>query len=134
MQLNVPVDIADAIQVGLNAMGVNACAEPLPRSLATELPLTLVQPIGGGGRSDVVVDQFAVRLYTWADSDEAAIDESRHALAHLLLLEGQRVGGAQVYHVRPSAMPYPAPDPEHQDLPRACFTASVWARAETTEI
>ena len=134
MQLNVPVDVADVMQAALNAQGVNACAEPLPRDLGSNLPLTLAQPMGSGGRTDVVVDQFAMRFYTWDEDEPSALESSRAALAHLLLTEGEQVDGTQVYRVQLTSMPYPAPDPEHQDLARACFTAYVWARATTIEI
>lgn len=134
MQINVPSDIADALRIALNALGVDACAEPLPRDLADRVPLTLVQPMGGGGRTDVVLDQFAVRLYTWGADEGAAMDGSRRAMAALCLAEGNAYGGTQVYRVTPTAGPYPAADPLHPDLPRACSTAYVWARATTTDI
>ena len=94
MQLNVPVDVADVMQAALNAHGVNACAEPLPRDLGSNLPLTLAQPMGAGGRTDVVVDQFAIRFYTWDVDEQSALESSRAALAHLLLTVGEQVDGS----------------------------------------
>ena len=140
MQANVPIDIADALQEALNAvgvltsMGITACAEPIPRDLSDRLPLTLVQPMGAGGRTDVVVDRFAVRLYTWAGDEPAAMDAARCALSALCLVEGEFIDGTRIYRVVPTSMPYPAPDPERPDLARACFTAYVWARANTIEM
>lgn len=134
MQLNVPVDIADIVQSALNAHGVTACAEPLPRNLGASLPLTLVQPMGGSSRQDVALDRFAVRLYTYADEPETAISTASLAIAALCLIEGEVVDGTQVYHVQPTSMAYPANDPDHPTLSRACSTAYVWARATTTDI
>ena len=133
MQINVPVDIADVLQGWLNGMGVAACADPLPRGLSMSLPLTLVQPMGAGTRSDVVVDRFAVRLYTWAADEQAAIAASSMAMACLCAAEEQVTGGTQVYRVTPTSTPYPAYDPDHPNLARACSTAYVWARANTIE-
>lgn len=132
MQLNTPVDIADVLQSALNAAGRTACARPVPSNLGATLPMTLVEPIGGS-RYDVVLDRFAVRFYTWAATEAAAIAEANAVLARLLLLEGTTTGGTTVYRVTPSAMPYEAHDPAHPDLPRACFTAYVYARAVTTD-
>ena len=132
MQLNTPVDIADVLQSALNAAGRTACARPVPPNLGATLPMTLVEPMGGT-RSDVVLDRFAVRFYTWASTEAAAIAESNVVFARLLLLEGTTTGGTNVYRVTPSAMPYEAHDPEHPTIPRACFTAHVYARAVTTE-
>lgn len=134
MQLNVPVDIADLVQSALNAHGVHACAEPLPRDLGASLPLTLVQPMGGGSRQDVALDRFAVRLYTYADEPKTAISAASLAVAALAATEGEVVDGTQVYRVQPTSTVYPAADPLHPDIPRACSTAYVWARATTTDI
>lgn len=133
MQILLPVDIADALQELLNANGVRACAEPLPRDMDELLPITLVQPIGGG-RSVQVLDRHAVRLYTWAVTPGEAIAECCKALAIVKASEGQAVAGVQLYAVTPSAMPYPAPDPAHPDIPRACVTADVFARATVTDL
>ena len=133
MQLNTPIDIADVLQAALNEGGRAACARPLPYDLASSLPLTLVETIGGS-RRDVVLDRFAVRFYTWADTEADAIAESSFVMAWLLAHEGERMGGTTVYRVAPSAMPYPAHDTSHPDLSRACFTAYVYARASTIDI
>lgn len=131
MELNIPIDAADAIQTWLNANDVHACAEPLPRDLADELPITLVQPMGGQ-RSSVVLDRHAVRLYTWAETYEEAITECGRAMAVLEAAAGEVIGEAQFYRVDASALPYPAHDPRHPDIPRAAVTADVYARAITT--
>ena len=134
MQLNIPIDVADLVQAALNAHGVTACAEPLPRDLGSTLPLTLVQPMGGGSRQDVALDRFAVRLYPYASEPDAAITAASIAVAVLAAIEGEVVDGTQVYQVQPTSTVYPAPDPLHPDIPRACSTAYVWARANTTDI
>ena len=131
MELNIPIDAADAIQTWLNDNGVHACAEPLPRDLAGELPITLVQPIGGQ-RSSVILDRHAVRLYTWADTYEDAIAECGRAIATLCAAAGESIGGVPCYRVEPSSLPYPAHDTAHPDIPRAATTADVYARAITT--
>lgn len=133
MQLNVPIDIADACQRALNDAGVRACARPLPRDLADRLPLTLVEPLPGGGRADVVLDRFAVRVYTWAGTSAEAIAESSAAMAALVARQGETLGGQQCYRVTPSALPYDAHDPQHPDLARACFTAHMYVRAITID-
>lgn len=132
MQTNLPIDVADAIQSALNESGIRACAEPLPRDLST-LPITLVQPIGGGSRTFVVLDRMPVRLYTWAESHEDACAESRAALAALAAMEGTVIGGSQCYRVEISSAPYAAYDPDHPTLARYGFTADVYVRAQTIE-
>lgn len=129
-----PVDIADVVQSGLNALGVTACAEPLPRDLAGSVPITLVQPMGAGIRTDRVLDRFAVMLYTWGESHADAADAANVAHAALEALEGAVVDGVQLYRIQTTALPYPAFDPDHQDLARACSTAYVFARAMTTNL
>lgn len=133
MQLAVPVDVADVLQLALNAAGVTACAEPLPHDLGPRLPMTLVQPMGGS-RSDVVLDMRSVRLYTWAETDAEADAEARRAAAALAAMDGSEVGGALVYRVTLTTLPYPAHDPEHPTLARCAQTLQAWVRAgvETT--
>lgn len=131
MELSLPIDVADAIRAWLEANGVHACAEPLPHDLAAELPITLVQPIGGQ-RTVQVLDRHAVRLYTWAESYEDAIAECGRAMATLAAAGGQAIGGVPCYRVTSTALPYPAHDPLHPDIPRAGTTADVYARAVTT--
>lgn len=132
MQLNVPIDAADAVREWLSDHGVRACAEPLPRDLAAALPITLVQTTGGG-RDAVVLDRHAVRLYTWAETQGEAIAECSRALAALEAAAGETIGGVPCYRVTPYALPYPAHDPDHPDIPRAAVTADVYARALTIE-
>lgn len=133
MQILVPVDMAELGRTWLSENGCPACAEPLPRELADSLPLTLVQPFGGT-RDVEVLDRHAVRLYTWADTYEDAITECGRAAAVLKAMEGHIVNGTQVYSVVVSALPYPAHDPLHEDIPRACTTLDIYARATITEI
>lgn len=133
MQILIPVDIADALQSLLNANGVRACAEPLPANMDELLPITLMQPIGGS-RTVQVLDRHAVRLYTWAATLGAAIAECGKALAIIKASEGQTITGTQLYSVTPSAMPYPAHDTAHPNIPRACVTLDVYTRAVETTI
>lgn len=133
MQVNIPIDIADAARAWLEDHGVRACAEPLPRDLMGELPITLVQPIGGG-RSAMVLDRHAVRLYTWAEDQAASIAECARAAAILSAMAGEVVGGTPCYRVDVTALPYPAHDPLHPDIARAATTADVYARATTIDI
>lgn len=132
MQLNVPVDIADTLRTALADMGISACARPVPRDLASAVPLSCVEPIGGG-RNDVVVDRFSVRVYTWAETEAEAVAESSQVVAALAALKGEVVDGTQVYRVTITTLPYPAHDTEHPDLARVCFLAQVHARATTIE-
>lgn len=132
MQVSTPIDAADAIQAWLNDHGIHACAEPLPHDLTGELPITLVQSIGGS-RTARILDRHAVRLYTWAESYDDAIAECGHALAVLEAAEGGWIGGVPCYRVAPTSLPYPAHDPLHPDIPRVGTTLDVYARAATTE-
>lgn len=132
MQVSYPIDSADAIQAWLNDHGVHACAEPLPHDLTGELPITLVQSIGGS-RTVRILDRHAVRLYTWAESYEDAMAECGRALAVLETAEGNRIGDVPCYRVAPTSLPYPAHDPSHPDIPRVGTTLDVYARAVTTE-
>lgn len=133
MQINVPIDIADAIQSALNADSHDASARPLPRDFDQRMPFTLVEPIIGGGRSDVVIDRHPVRLYTYAATLAEAIAESSAVMAALINRVGGALGGQPCYRVQPSDLPYEAHDPEHPDVARACFTAQVYTRAITID-
>lgn len=133
MQQNMPIDIADAIQSALNADGIHTCARPLPHDLAGNLPITLVETFQGGGRTDVVLDRYAVRLYTWAATPAEAVDESCRAFAALMSHQWGELDGHPCYRVSPSAMPYEAHDSQHPDIPRACFTAHLYVRAVTLD-
>jgi len=132
MQLSVSIDIADAIQSALNAMGTNACARPLPRDLAASLPITLVEPIGGGERAAHVLDRFPVRLSTWAATPAEAVAEANLAMARLCSCAGGELGGVPCYRVSPLSTPYEPTDPAHPDIPRAVQTAHLWVRTTTT--
>lgn len=131
MQINVSIDIADAIQTALNAAGTNACARPLPRDLEGSVPLTLVEPLGGGERRDHVVDRFPVRLSTWAETDAEAIAEASLAMARLVACQWGDIGGVPCYRVSPLSLPYAAADPRHPDLARVIQTAHLWVRTQT---
>lgn len=133
MQALIPVDVAEACRLWLVAHDVDACCDPLPQDLEHRLPLVLVQPLGGS-RADVVVDSFGVRLYGWAATYEAAIANVSLAAGLLEAMAGQVVDGSQCYAVSVDALPYPAYDPSHQDIPRACTTATVTMRAKAIEI
>lgn len=133
MQVNVPIDIADAIQQALYEAGMRVSARPVPRSLGDDLPVTVVEALPGGGRTDVVLDRFAVRVYTWAETPEDAIAASSDAMAVLVACQGGTLGGMPCYRVTPSALPYDAHDPQHPDLARVCFTAHLYVRAKTID-
>ena len=133
MQLNVSIDIADAIQAALNAAGINACARPLPYDMADHLPITLVEPLSGGTRYAVVLDRFPVRLSTWAATEADAVEQSARAMAHLVACEGGEMGGVPVYRVAPTNTPYEVEDPAHPDIPRVIHTAHLWVRTRTIE-
>ena len=133
MQALVPVDVAETCRLWLTAHYVDACCDPLPNDLERRLPLVLVQPMGGS-RTDVVVDSFGVRLYAWADTYEQAIATVSEAAGVLAAMAGQTVDGSPCYAARVDALPYPAYDPSHPDISRACTTATVTMRAKTIEI
>ena len=132
MVVSYPIDVAAAVRAWLEDHGVHACAEPLPHDLAAELPITLVQPIGGQ-RTVHVLDRHAIRLYTWASTHGEAIVECGRAMAVLEAAVGDYIGGVPCYRVASTSLPYPAHDPLHPDIPRAGTTADVYARAITTE-
>lgn len=133
MQINVSIDIADACQRALNDAGTNACARPLPHDLSASLPITLVEPIGGGERRVKVLDRFPVRLTTWAETPEDAVAEANLAMARLCACEGRTIGDVPCYRVAPLSTPYEPVDPAHPDIPRAVQTAHLWVRTITIE-
>lgn len=130
-EIQVSIDIADAVQAALNAAGTNACARPIPRDLASVLPLTLVEPLGGGERRAVVLDRFPIRLSTWASTNAGAMQEAMLAMGRLLALEGGTVGGVPCYRVTLVSEPYEFVDPLHPDLQRVIQTAHLWVRTQT---
>ena len=132
-QLNVPVDIADAVRAELESVGVNACCRPLPRDLEGSLPLTLVEPIGGGERRAHVIDRFPVRLSTYADTSASAIKVASLAFACIEACVGRDVGDVRCYKVSSLSLPYDSTDPRHPDLARVLQTCHLWVRANTIE-
>lgn len=134
MQLNVSIDIADAVQEMLNGMGITACARPLPHDLEDRLPLVLVEAIPGGSRRFHVLDRHAVRLSAWAGTGAEARAIVALAMAYLENCVGGELGGVPCYRVTQSvAMPYEAMDPDHPDIPHAECTAHLWVRTKTIE-
>lgn len=133
MMINISIDIADACQQALNESGTNACARPLPHDLAASLPITLVEPLGGGERRAQVLDRFPVRLTTWATTPSEAVDEANLAMARLCAYEGRVLGGVQCYRVTPLSTPYEPVDPDHPSIPRAVQTAHLWVRTITND-
>lgn len=131
MSLNVSIDIADAVQEALNNSGTTACARPLPTDLDASLPLTLVEPLGGGERRAVILDRFPVRLSTWAATSAEAIAAASLAMGRLMAYEGRELGGVPCYRITPLSLPYEAQDPRHPDLARAVQTAHLWVRTKT---
>lgn len=134
MQLNVSIDIADAVQQMLNEVGVSACARPLPYDLDGMLPLVLVEALPGGARRSRVLDRHAVRISAWADTGTEARATVALAMAYLESCVGGTLGGVPCYRVTQSvAMPYEAMDPDHPDIPHAECTAHLWVRARTID-
>ena len=133
MQINVSIDIAEAVQQALNDAGTNACARPLPHNLAANLPITLVEPVGGGTRTAKVLDRFPVRLTTWAETPAEAVEVASLAMARLCAFEGRELGGVQCYRVTPISSIYEPEDPAHPDIPRAIQTAHLWVRTITID-
>ena len=54
MQVNIPIDIADAIQQALYEAGMRVSARPVPRSLGDDLPVTVVEALPG------VMDKYRI--------------------------------------------------------------------------
>lgn len=133
MQIQVPVDVCDACRQWLDAHGIDACCDPLPPDLADRIPLVHVQPLGGS-RNGVVVDRFGIRLYAHAATYEDAIALALRAAGVIEGMAGHVVDGSQCYSVSITALPYPAFDLEHENIPRACTTGTVVMRAKTIEI
>lgn len=133
MQLNVSIDLADALQEALNAKGINACARPLPYDLSGEIPLTLIEAMSGGARFDVVLERVPLRVTTYAATDVDATEANHLAVAHLLAMAGEVVGGVQLYRVAKTNAGYEITDPDHPDLGRAITTAHAWVRVKTID-
>lgn len=131
--MQVSIDIADAVQSALNGLGTNACARPLPHDMASRLPITLVEPLGGGERIAVVLDRMPIRMTTWARTPAEAAEESALAFARLTSCVGQNIGGVPCYRVSSTSEPYEAPDPAHPELPRVIQTAHLWVRTKTID-
>lgn len=129
--MDVPIDIADAIQEALNAAGHNACAPPLPDGFEDSLPMTRVTGLGGP-RSSRVVDTFNVHLDTWADTPAGALAEAGEVVGLLAGMAGGLLGGSQCYRVDIGSLPHEDEDPDHPDLPMASAMAQVSVRARHT--
>ena len=126
--MEVPIDIADAIQEALNALGHDASADPLPYDFEEHLPFTRVEVVGGQ-RTSLVVDTFNVHLDTWADTPAEALAEANVVAARLVDTEGGTLGGSQCYRVTLGSLPYNTTDPDRPELPMASFMAQVAVRA-----
>lgn len=131
--MQVSIDIADAVQEALNERGTSACARPLPHDMTSRLPITLVEPLGGGERFSVVLDRMPIRMTTWAPTPARAVEEAALAYARLASCVGQSIGGVPCYRVSNTTEPYEAPDPAHPDIPRVIQTAHLWVRTKTID-
>lgn len=126
--MEVSIDLADAIQAELNALGHNASASPLPEDFAERLPFTRVETLPGGTRSQVVVDTRTVSLETWGKTMDDAMAESSAVTAELTEMVGGLIGGVQCYRVELFGLPAEDDDPYHPTIPMASATARVTTR------
>ena len=125
--MEVPIDVADALQEALNAAGHNASATPLPADFEDRLPFTRVSALGGT-RTQRVLDSFNVHIDTWGATHAEAIREANAIVGLLADIAGEMLGDVQCYTVEFGGLPHEDEDPTHPDLPVASFMAQVTVR------
>lgn len=123
----VSIDVADAIQSALNAVGRNASAWPLPADFERRLPFTRLTLLSGE-RGDIVSDTFRLQVETWAATQAEAIAEANLVAAAILDMAGTTLGGVQCYRAGVPTLPHDAHDPYHSDLACAESLAQVTVR------
>lgn len=139
MSYLMPLDIEDALRIDLGTaagLGGFSCAfgaPPTPKDLGTTLPYARIERLGGI-RNSLVVDEHDVAVDVWAD-DWASAQEAANKVVGLLC--GLPYADDELDHdymdAYINALPYNNPDPDHPDLPRVSFNATVTARAVLTD-
>lgn len=139
MQNLMPLDIEDALRVDLTTaaeLGGFSCAfgaPPTPKNLGDVLPYARIERLGGR-RDSLVVDLHDVAIDVWADTWAEAQEAANKVVA---LLCGLPYADGELAHdylgADLNALPYNNPDPQHEDLPRVSFNATVTARAVLTD-
>lgn len=120
-----PIDAEGMVQAYLAQLGFDCSATPLPPDFAERLPFVYITRTGGQTyhvAADLHMLSFDVYAPTWAQ----AMDAAGNAVEAVRSMRGLYTGGVQFY-VPNVNMPYNNPDPNHADVPRVTFTATLTA-------
>lgn len=129
--MEVPIDVADALQEALNARGHHASGDTMPADFEGLMPFTRVEALGGA-RTHRVRDAFTVDFEVRAATMGEAMAEAGLVMAEVASMEGGTVGGSQCYRVQVWGLPQPGDDPDRPHLAMASFTATVAVRTTHT--
>lgn len=129
MDVITPIDIEDALRVDLGTRcGVRVYAPPLPDDFENHLPAALVMN-AGGGRHDMVVDEFDVVVSVYGETWEKATTAARTLAAYAAALPYDATTSVRYLDSDINAGVTDDPDPAHPTIPRVRFTVTVTARA-----
>lgn len=129
MDVITPIDIEDALRVDLDGRGgVSVYATPLPDDFDDHLPAAVVMS-AGGGRHDMVVDEYDVIVSVYGASWAKATTAARTLAAYAAALPYDADASMRYLDVELNAGVTDDPDPAHPTIPRVRFTVAVSTRA-----
>lgn len=119
------IDIEDALQARLNALGFDACAKPLPQGFAC--PHVLVDMLNAWDDNPaqaIYSVDFDCRAETYAEAAQLQLDVSNFVRA----LVGTDIGGKPCHAVDSIRLQRIEPDQSHQDVILATVSANLRVR------
>lgn len=131
------LDVEDAIRQDLGGLlsGYTAIASPVPETLGANLPLVVVYRLGGS-RTSRVIDEHDLSIDVYAKRWSLAMDAANTAVAALESLADSDplTSGVDWLDAYVTTFPYNNPDPDHEDIPRVTFAATVICRPEVINL
>ena len=118
------IDIENALQAALNALGIKASAPPVPADL---MPCVYVYRTGGFSQN-YVQDAHSVDFDCYAENEAAAMARADQITEYVRALPEAQGLSAYVYATSITTLPYNNPDPNHYALARATVSAQIITR------
>lgn len=130
----IPRDAAAIMAVDIAATaGIAAAPLPVPEDLGADLPIAIVEPLGGR-RSSVVIDRVPMSIEVYASTDAAAQTACARVCGAVASLgDGTAENASHWLSVDVSTLPYNDPDPRHPTLARWSCAIDAYIRAGVDE-
>lgn len=111
----------------LTAKGFSVSALPIPTDLENNLPFVVLQRTGGMMKN-IAIAINNITFYVYAKNEDEANSYASQVTTELVKLEGELLGGVQVYSVDADGFPSYVDDYDQPTLSRCSFNVNIYIR------